>query len=423
MANVSSSNGLEKRPKLRFPGFDEPWKAEMLSDFSERVTRKNKKNETNLPLTISSKDGLVDQISYFNKTVASKDISSYYLLKEGEYAYNKSYSVGYDFGSIKRLDRYPMGALSTLYICFALKRHNSDFIRAYFDSLKWYREIYMISAEGARNHGLLNVPTEDFFQTIHYLPQDTREQRKIASFIITLDRRIDAQQSLVKSLKKYKRGLLKDMFPQEDATVPKLRLAGFTSDWVQHNLGDLMNVTSVKRIHQSDWTNSGVRFLRARDIVAAAKNEKVSEPLFISQEKYNEYSEISGKVKKGDLLVTGVGTIGVPMLINSDEPLYFKDGNIIWFKNENIIDGKFFYYSFVSDGIQKFILESAGTGTVGTYTIDSGRKTPVYLPVQREEQIQIGKYFSQLDALIVLHQRKLDILMQCKNGIVQQLFI
>ena len=423
MANVSSSNGLEKRPKLRFPGFDEPWKAEMLSDFSERVTRKNTKNETNLPLTISSKDGLVDQISYFNKTVASKDISSYYLLKEGEYAYNKSYSVGYDFGSIKRLDRYPMGALSTLYICFALKRHNSDFIRAYFDSLKWYREIYMISAEGARNHGLLNVPTEDFFQTIHYLPQDTREQRKIASFIITLDRRIDAQQSLVKSLKKYKRGLLKDMFPQEDATVPKLRLAGFTSDWVQHNLGDLMNVTSVKRIHQSDWTNSGVRFLRARDIVAAAKNEKVSEPLFISQEKYNEYSEISGKVKKGDLLVTGVGTIGVPMLINSDEPLYFKDGNIIWFKNENIIDGKFFYYSFVSDGIQKFILESAGTGTVGTYTIDSGRKTPVYLPVQREEQIQIGKYFSQLDALIVLHQRKLDILMQCKNGIVQQLFI
>ena len=123
MANVSSSNGLEKRPKLRFPGFDEPWKAEMLSDFSERVTRKNTKNETNLPLTISSKDGLVDQISYFNKMVASKDISSYYLLKEGEYAYNKSYSVGYDFGSIKRLDRYPMGALSTLYICFALKRH------------------------------------------------------------------------------------------------------------------------------------------------------------------------------------------------------------------------------------------------------------------------------------------------------------
>ena len=95
-------------------------------------------------------------------------MSGYYLLKNGEFAYNKSYSVGYDFGSIKRLDRYPMGALSTLYICFALKKHDSDFIKAYFDSLKWYREIYMISAEGARNHGLLNVPTDEFFDTKHY---------------------------------------------------------------------------------------------------------------------------------------------------------------------------------------------------------------------------------------------------------------
>ena len=193
MENVSSSNGLEKRPKLRFPGFDEPWKAEKLSDFAERVTRKNTNNETSLPLTISSKDGLVDQISYFNKTVASKDMSGYYLLKNGEYAYNKSYSVGYDFGSVKRLDRYDMGALSTLYICFALKKHDSDFIKAYFDSLKWYREIYMISAEGARNHGLLNVPTDEFFDTKHYIPMDLAEQRKIANFMIALERRIVAQ--------------------------------------------------------------------------------------------------------------------------------------------------------------------------------------------------------------------------------------
>ena len=157
----------------------------------------------------------MDQISYFNKTVASKDMSGYYLLKNGEYAYNKSYSVGYDFGSVKRLDRYDMGALSTLYICFALKKHDSDFIKAYFDSLKWYREIYMISAEGARNHGLLNVPTDEFFDTKHYIPQDLAEQRKIANFMIALERRIVAQQSLVDNLKKYKRGLLSQLIAQK----------------------------------------------------------------------------------------------------------------------------------------------------------------------------------------------------------------
>ncbi len=151
-------------------------------------------------------------MSYFNKTVASKDMSGYYLLKNGEFAYNKSYSVGYDFGSIKRLDRYRMGALSTLYICFVLKRHESDFIKAYFDSLKWYREIYMISAEGARNHGLLNVPTEEFFDTKHYLPENTDEQRKIANFLIAIDKRIAAQQSLIDNLKKYKRGVMQRIF-------------------------------------------------------------------------------------------------------------------------------------------------------------------------------------------------------------------
>ena len=179
----------------------------------------------------------------------------------------------------------------------------------------------------------------------------------------------------------------------------------YINPWEQRKLGELMDVTSVKRIHQSDWTDSGIRFLRARDIVAESKNEEVTEPLFISEEKYEEYSALSGKVKPGDLLVTGVGTIGVPMLIKSDEPVYFKDGNIIWFKNENTIDGKFFYHSFNGEGVQKFIKESAGIGTVGTYTIDSGKKTPINLPPSKEEQSKIGEDFDDLDNLITLHRR------------------
>ena len=168
-----------------------------------------------------------------------------------------------------------------------------------------------------------------------------------------------------------------------------------------------MNVTSVKRIHQSDWTNSGIRFLRARDIVAREKNEEVEDKLYISKEKYDEYSQISGKVKIGDLLVTGVGTIGVPMLINANKPVYFKDGNIIWFKNENKINGDFLYYSFKSTTIQNFINESAGIGTVGTYTIESGKSTPIYLPIRKKEQVSIGNFLTQIDNLITLHQRKL----------------
>ena len=185
----------------------------------------------------------------------------------------------------------------------------------------------------------------------------------------------------------------------------------------------MMNVTSVKRIHQSDWTDAGIRFIRARDIVAKSKNEKITEPLFISEEKYKEYSALSGKVKIGDLLVTGVGTIGVPMLIDSEEPLYFKDGNVIWFKNENKIDGHFFYYSFIGTTIQNYIKETSGSGTVGTYTIDSGKKTPIPLPKDRDEQIRIGQFFFDLDNLVTLHQRKVEILHKLKKSLLQQMFV
>ena len=203
--------------------------------------------------------------------------------------------------------------------------------------------------------------------------------------------------------------------------APAIRFKGFSDAWEQRKLGDMMNVTSVKRIHQSDWTDSGVRFLRARDIVAAAKNEEPDDYLYISKEKYEEYSALSGKVGVSDLLVTGVGTIGVPYLVRNLEPLYFKDGNIIWFQNSDKIDGKFLFYSFSAEQIQGFINESAGIGTVGTYTIESGKKTPISLPNQIE-QAKVGEFFQQLDNLITLHPRKFEKLTNVKKSMLEKMF-
>lgn len=166
-----------------------------------------------------------------------------------------------------------------------------------------------------------------------------------------------------------------------------------------------MEVASVKRIHRKDWTDSGVRFLRARDIVSHFKNEKQNDCLYISKEKYDECSALSGKVSVGDLLVTGVGTIGIPYLVNDLNPIYFKDGNIIWFKNGSKINGFFLYYSFIGNEIQNFINVLSGTGTVGTYTIESGKKTSISLPDKLEQQ-KIGNFLKHLDHLITLHQCK-----------------
>ena len=207
----------------------------------------------------------------------------------------------------------------------------------------------------------------------------------------------------------------------EKSLTPQIRFKGFTEAWEQRKLGELMEVTSVRRVHQDDWTTQGVRFLRARDLVAYANNTEIELPLYISKKLYEKYTAQSGKVEIGDLLVTGVGTIGVPWLVETPSPVYFKDGNIIWFKNKNVINGKYFYYAFTSASIQKFIKESAGTGTVGTYTIDTGKKTPIYIP-STFEQHKIASTMKRFDSLITLHQRKLDALKKIKSALLEKMF-
>ena len=205
----------EKFPEYRFDGFTDPWEQRKLGELCERVTRKNKNVESDLPLTIASQYGLIDQRNFFNKVVAAKDMSNYYLLKKGEFAYNKSYSKGFDYGSIKRLNVYEQGCLSTLYICFGIKSDDveSDYLECFFDTLKWYSDITMICAEGARNHGLLNVDTKAFFDEVTItMPSHKEEQRKISVYLNNLDHLITLHQRKVDNLKIFKKFMLKKMF-------------------------------------------------------------------------------------------------------------------------------------------------------------------------------------------------------------------
>ena len=201
-----------KVPELRFAGFADDWEDRKLSSIAERVTRKNKNNESTLPLTISAQDGLVDQNDYFNKQVASRDVTGYFLVKNGEFAYNKSYSNGYPWGAIKRLDKYEMGVLSTLYIVFKPTAINSQFLVSYYETTRWYREVSKNAAEGARNHGLLNISPNDFFNTLLTIPKSAEEQQQIGSFFKQLDDTIALHQRKLDLLKEQKKGFLQKMF-------------------------------------------------------------------------------------------------------------------------------------------------------------------------------------------------------------------
>ena len=208
----------EKNPEIRFAGFTNDWEQRKLGEICKRLTRKNKDNESDLPLTISSQHGLIDQRDFFNKVVAAKDMSDYYLLQNGEFAYNKSYSNGYDYGSIKRLNAYEKGCLSTLYICFTLisDRIDSNYLECYFDTLQWYGDVSKICAEGARNHGLLNVDTKAFFTDVTIkIPVDIKEQQQISTLLNNLDHLITLHQRKCDQLKQIKKYMLQNMFPKK----------------------------------------------------------------------------------------------------------------------------------------------------------------------------------------------------------------
>jgi type I restriction enzyme, S subunit len=198
--------------KKRFKEFEgSEWKRYHFKDIFKRITRKNTVNNSNI-LTISGTHGLINQRDFFNKRVAADNLDGYYLIEKGEFAYNKSYSNSYPLGAIKRLDRYDAGVLSTLYICFGLSNslNSGDFMAHYFESGIFNKEIYGIAQEGARNHGLLNIGVNDFFELFLHIPP-LPEQEKIAAVLSAADEEISTLEKQLAAYKQQKLGLMQQL--------------------------------------------------------------------------------------------------------------------------------------------------------------------------------------------------------------------
>ena len=194
--------------KKRLPGFSGEWKVNRLRNIATRHTKRNTIGNTNA-LTISAQYGLINQAEFFNKAVASDDKSNYFLLEKGDFAYNKSYSNGYPFGAIKRLTRYEVGIVSPLYICFRIKEGSvsGEYLEQYFEAGLMNHEIQAFAQEGARNHGLLNIAVDDFFNSKILLPSP-EEQTAIAEIFSTADREIDLLRQDIEQEKQKKKALM-----------------------------------------------------------------------------------------------------------------------------------------------------------------------------------------------------------------------
>ena len=389
-----------KKPKIRFKGYQEDWEQRKLVDLVDRVTRKNQDLVSELPLTISAQYGLIDQNEFFDKRVASKDVSGYYLIENGEFAYNKSTSTDAPWGAIKRLDRYKNGVLSTLYIVFGIKENNpvdSDFLVSYYSTNLWHKGIHEIAAEGARNHGLLNIAPADFFETKLMIPQDIEEQKKIGKYFEELERLITLHQRKCEETKTLKKYMLQKMFPQNGHSVPEIRFSGFTEDWEQRKFADFT------------W-DAGKRNKEDLDLEPYAIT---NEHGFIRQrDAHDDFGYMKDTDRKAYNIVQPNSFAYNPARINVGSIGYYKGvENVIVsslyevFQTDNYVNDRFLWHWLKSDEFPRWI-EKLQEGSVRLYFYyDKLCECQLYMP-SLEEQEKIATFLDDLDHLITLHHRK-----------------
>ena len=409
---MAEQHGKALVPQIRFAGFTDPWEQRKLGEVARRVTRKNENGDSDLPLTISAQYGLVDQRTFFNSQVASKDMSGYFLLHRGEFAYNKSTSADSPWGAIKRLEKYDMGCVSTLYICFELLSGDPDFLVTYYETDRWYKAVQLIAAEGARNHGLLNIAPDDFFETQICIPKRIDEQCRIGAVFDRLDSLITLHQRKYDKLCVLKKSMLDKMFPKGGSMYPEIRFAGFTDPWEQRKLGELTESYSggTPAAGESEFYGGSIPFIRSAEIAAE------STELFLTEKGYESSS--ARMVKPGDVLYALYGATSGEVAVSRQKGAINQA--ILAILPRDDCDAR-----YITAWLRKqkgYIVTTYLQGGQGNLSGVIVKNLEVFIPSLPEQQ-KIGFMLSHLDSLITLHQRKLELLRNIKKSMLDKMFV
>ena len=410
-------------PTLRFKADDSSkfgeWKSIQLKDIAERIARKNKEENQNA-LTISAQMGLVNQQAYFSKQIASRDLSKYYLLHKGEYAYNKSYSAGYPMGAIKRLKLYEKGVVSTLYICFSLnKQVNSDFFEQYVESGNLVPELEKIAQEGARNHGLLNISLQEFFE-INLIVPCLKEQMKIATFLSAVDKKISQLSQKLHLLEQYKQGMMQKIFSQQIRF--KAGDGSEFGEWEYYKLGELTTLITKGTTPTSlggKFENSGINFIKIESLSSDGKF-LLDKFAYIDENTHNKLAR--SKLEHDDILFSIAGALGRVAIISRD---YLPANTnqalaIIRLKDKKIT--RYIYYFLNSDYVKKIIDAESVQLAQANFSLGQLANLDVLVPCL-EEQTKIANFLSAIDQKIEVVAQQIEQAKTWKKGLLQQMFI
>ena len=408
------------KPKIRFKGYEDDWEQRKLGDISSLITKGTTPKD-------KSGTGEVNFIKVENINDFSGDIvgMSKISLEEHQGYLKRSqlqegdilFSIAGTLGRVTSVNKeiLPANTNQALSI-IRLKEGNLEYVKTCLKGNVVADFIRRNPTIGAQP----NLSLEQVSNLEIEIPSEA-EQEKIGLYFSNLDHLITLHQRKCEETKKLKKYMLQKMFPQNGKRVPEIRFAGFTDDWEQRKLGDVTELKSASRVHKGEWTDSGVPFFRSSDVMAAI-NGTTNEKAYISEELYEKLSNASGKLEEGDVLVTGGGSVGNPYIVPNNEPLYTKDADLLWIKNQGRFYPYFLYEYFFSPTFRIYLSNISHVGTIAHYTITQLSETPISLP-DIEEQIKVGEYFESLDRLITLHQRKYEELQKIKKFMLQNMFI
>lgn len=413
------------RPLARFKDsngqyYQAEWQPYVLSSLVNRVTRKNSENQTNIPLTMSARDGLIDQESYFNKTVASSDLSNYTLLYQGEFAYNHSSSKGYDYGAIHRLTKVSCGAVTPLYFCFNIKDQaniDSDFLAYYFESQKWTREVASICSKGARQHGALNISVDDFFNIIIYVPS-IEEQRQVVRIASSIDTTINQMESIVDAWEQRKKGVTQKLFSQEVRF--KADDGSDYPDWQNVNLNELGRLTSGNgfNLKYQGHTDKPIYFYKVSDMNLPQNYKE----MVTAQNTVDD--DILKLMKIKPITSPSIIFAKVGMAIHAERKRtvnkpFCMDNNMMAFTPKSDVNFNFCYWLTQTLTFAKH----AQPGSPPSLTATIIGNLPVSIPSSIEEQRKIAECLDAIDDVIALSKAELEKWRELKQGLLQQLFV
>ena len=405
MANVSSSNGLEKRPKLRFPGFDEPWEHKELLYYLVENTDRNKQlkfGKENV-LSVSGEYGIVNQIAFQGRSFAGESVADYHVVETDDIVYTKSPLKAKPYGIIKVNNGVP-GIVSTLYAVYhPLKTVVPRFVDFYFSNdLRLNKFLKPLVNIGAKHDMKVN---NTFVLTGMVVFPPLREQQKIVDFLTILDRRIDVQRKKVEALKKYKRGLLNQIF------------SAISKGSQRRKLRELVHVSGGKTPSMSNslYWNGDIVWISSKDM----KSSRISgSELKITNLALNEMT----LYHPGTLLLvarSGILKHSLPLAILEVDATINQDIKALQVHGCNAF---YLYYAILSqeDNIIRTLVKT-GT-TVQSLMMDSFLNIEIPTPDIDQQQSIIDK-LAKLEKYVDVQEKELSLLSQMRNGLLQQLFI